>query len=245
MENALLIGLSRQMALRRELDLTANNLANLNTTGFKAEGMLLEQVSMPRARDGAFRGSDRVMAYVQDWGSVRDLDQGMLKRTGGDLDVAISGEGYLAVETPDGERYTRNGQLTRNDQGEIVTSDGFRVLGEAGPIRLQENDISVTIAGDGTVSTPGGQRGRIRVVGFDNPQAMELAGGSLFSSRQAPQPAPNARLVQGALESSNVKSIGEMTRMVEVTRAYQSLASTMQRTDELRRQAIGELARTP
>ena len=246
MENALLVGLSRQTALRRELDVVANNLANVNTTGFKAESILFERTTMKHAAHDNFERSDRRIAFVQDWGSVRDLEQGALKRTGGDLDVAISGEGYLVVETTQGERYTRNGGLARNNAGEIVDAQGYRVLGEGGPIQLEDGDAEIAIAGDGTISAAGGQRGKLRLVTFENPQTLAQQGNGLYASPDPALPAgERARIVHGALEGSNVASVGEMTRMIEVTRAYQSLASLMQNADELRRKAVDELARTP
>src|SRR6266705_454304 len=137
MENTLLIGLSRQVALRRELDVVANNIANLNTTGFKADGNIFEEYVMPVARDGGFPAADRRLSFVQDRATWLDLGQGPVQQTGNPLDVALDGPGFLAVHTPRGERYTRNGALQINATGELVTAEGYRVLGDAGPIVFQ------------------------------------------------------------------------------------------------------------
>ena len=125
MQNALLVGLSRQVALAREMDVIANNLANMNTTGFKADGAVFEEYISPTARADNFSGADSRISFVHDRATWMDLSQGPLERTGNPLDVAINGKGYLAVQTPRGERYTRNGALQINNSGELVTSRGF------------------------------------------------------------------------------------------------------------------------
>jgi len=129
MENAGLIGLSRQMALRRELDVIANNIANLNTTGFKADGNVFQEYLMPVARSDRFTGADRRLSFVLDRATWHDHGQGPIQQTGNPLDIAIDGKAFLAVQTPRGERYTRNGALQINAQGVIVTRDGHRVAG--------------------------------------------------------------------------------------------------------------------
>ena len=117
MENASLVGLSRQIALQRELDVVANNIANLNTTGFKADNVVFQEHLMPVARANQFRGNDRQVSFVQDRATWLDLSQGPVQQTGNPLDVAISGNAFLTVQTPRGERYTRNGALQINNPG--------------------------------------------------------------------------------------------------------------------------------
>ena len=152
MENASLIGLSRQIALQRELDVVANNIANISTTGFKAEGVVFQEHLMPVASANQFSGTDRKLSYVQDRATWHDLSQGPIEQTGNPLDVALSGDAFLVVQTPRGERYTRNGALQVNAAGELVTSEGYRVLGDGGPIQLQNGDRDVSISTDGTLS---------------------------------------------------------------------------------------------
>ena len=132
MENALLVGLSRQMALTRELDVIANNIANTGTNGFKARSSRFNEFIMPVASAEAFLRPDRPVSYVVDKGTPLDLSQGPVQRTGNPLDVALRDDNYLVVQSPNGERYTRAGSLQVNQRGELVTQSGMRVLGEGG-----------------------------------------------------------------------------------------------------------------
>jgi flagellar basal-body rod protein FlgF len=246
MENALLVGLSRQVALRRELDVIANNLANLGTTGFKGENVLFEQYLGSGARENNFPIPDQRVAFVVDRATRTDFAQGALEQTGNKLDVAIDGPGFLVVETPRGERYTRNGSFALAANGELVNADGNRVIGESGPIVLEPADTDITIARDGSVSTKGGERGRIKMVRFEAGQQLSKEGGNLFSTSAQPLPVePRTSLIQGAIEKSNVRPIQEIGRMIEVTRAYTTLANLLSRTDELRGNAINKLAEVP
>ena len=156
MENALLIGLSRQVTLERQLDVVANNVANVNTNGFKADKSLFQEYLMPGAHEDNFVGSDRRESYVEDRGTYRDFSQGAAQQTKNPLDVAIQGNGFLVVQTAAGERYTRDGGLQLNNQGQLVTEEGDQVLGTAGPITFQPTDHDVNIAPDGTVTVQEG-----------------------------------------------------------------------------------------
>jgi len=252
MENSGLIGLSRQMALRRELDVIANNMANLTTTGFKADSHIFHEHLMPVARSDRFMRPDRRLSFVLDRATWHDLGQGPIQHTGNPLDVAIDGNAFLAVQTPQGERYTRNGALQINAQGELVTSQGYRVVGENGPILFQPGDRDIAISREGTITVRQGtnvaeaQRGKLRIVGFAQPERLEKDGTTLFRpAGQAPQPAPTAGVIQGSIEKSNVRSVIEMTRMIEVTRTYTSIAGMLQSHGDLRRTAIERLAEVP
>lgn len=243
MENALLVSLSRQMALARELDVIANNVANVGTNGFKARSARFNEYISPSARADTFQTPDRRLSYVIDKGTPIDLSLGTIERTGNPLDVALQADNYFAVQTPQGERYTRAGSLGINARGQLVTQAGQPILGEGGPIVFGSTESNPRIAADGTVSSDQGQRGKIRIVRFDNPRALASEGTNLFSSTTAAQPAgPQARLETGAFERSNVKAVSEMTRLVEVQRAYQTMSSLMAKTDELRAKAITRLA---
>ena len=253
MENASLIGLSRQIALQRELDVVANNIANISTTGFKAEGVVFQEHLMPVASANQFSAGDRKLSYVQDRATWHDLSQGPVEVTGNPLDIALSGNGFLVVQTARGERYTRNGALQVNANGELVTSEGDRVLGDGGPIQLQNGDRDVSISSDGTISVREGKnttdsaRGKLRIVSFAQPQRLQKDGASTFAAPAdlAPQPATNVRVTQGAIEKSNVRSVIEMTRMIEVTRSYSEVAGILQNQSDMRRSAIEKLADVP
>jgi flagellar basal-body rod protein FlgF len=243
MDNALLVGLSRQMALGRELDVIANNMANVTTAGFKARESRFQEFAMPVARANTFKPQDRTLSFVVDAGTALDTSLGAVEATGNPLDAAIKGDGFFAVQTPAGERYTRNGAFTLDAGGQLVTSDGFPVLGENGPITIGPQESGLSFAPDGTVSTSQGQRGRLRMVRFENSNALRNEGANLFSASVPAQPAgATSRIESGSIERSNVKPIIEMTRLIEVNRAYTSVAGMMSRLDEMKRSAISRLA---
>jgi flagellar basal-body rod protein FlgF len=247
MENALLVGLSRQMTLRRELDVVANNVANINTTGFKADMAVFEEFIMPVARNDDFTGRDRRISYVQDRATWHDMGQGSIRQTNNPLDVAVSGNAFLVVETPRGERFTRNGSFQINAQGELVTSEGYAVLGDGGRIQLQQEDRDITIARDGTISVPEGLRGKLRLVSFPDIQRLQKDGSSTFAAPAdvPPQPAQFAHVIQGSLEQSNVRGVVEMARLIDVTRSYTRITSLLQQQNDIRKTAIERLAEVP
>ncbi|WP_092423917.1 flagellar basal-body rod protein FlgF [Devosia crocina] len=240
MENAQLIGLSRQMALQRQMDMVANNIANINTTGFKAEQLLFEEYKMPVASHGDFSGEDRALSYVQDWASVQDFTDGAMVQTDAPLDVAIAGEGFFVVQTAGGERWTRAGAFQLNNEGTLVDLSGNPVLGEGGPIQFGPEETDIRISADGAISSNEGAKGRLRVVEFAEPQALVREGNNLFSGG-TPAPATNSRVLQGFTERSNVSGVAEMAEMIRVTRAYESIASLGQKQDDMRRDAIKRL----
>lgn len=244
MENALLVAVSRQMALRRELDVIANNVANVTTNGFKRRMSTSREFQMPVASADSFRrGEDRKVSFVVDRGTPLDLRMGTLEPTGNPLDTALSSEAFFVVQTPRGERYTRNGALMTNAQGQLVNSDGHALMGEQGPFQFSNEDSEIRIANDGTVITARGPQGKLRLVQFQNPQQLQNAGANLFSVPQnvQAQPALQARVQSGVVERSNVSPVLEISRMIEVNRAYSSVASMITRADEIRRSAIQRL----
>jgi flagellar basal-body rod protein FlgF len=254
MENALLVGLSRQVSLERQLDVIANNMANVNTSGFKSERSLFEEYLRSGARDGDFRGSDSRVSFVQDRGTWHDFAQGATQQTGNPLDVVIDGNGFIAVQAQGGERYTRNGSFQVNSTGTLVTTEGDPVLGTSGPITLQPGDSGITIADDGTVTVrengntrTDSIRGKIRVVSFADPQSLTKSGGSLFAAPAGANALPDtaSRLIQGAVERSNVSAVGEMSKMIEVMRTYTNIASVMQQQNDLQKSSIDRLADVP
>jgi flagellar basal-body rod protein FlgF len=254
MENALLVGLSRQMALTHELDIIANNIANIDTDGYKSDNALFSQYLMPRASDQSFNGQDRRVSYVQDRASWVDMSAGALQHTGNPLDVAIDGSGYLVVQTPRGQRYTRNGALAIDGTGNLVTSDGNQVVGSSGPITFQSTDHDIVISGNGIItvregnSTGDSSRGSLQIVNFDQPQRLQKDGGSTFAAPAGVTPSAesaNTRVVQGAIEKSNVNGVGEMARMIELTRSYTDIANILQQQSDQRRNALSQLSQTP
>jgi flagellar basal-body rod protein FlgF/flagellar basal-body rod protein FlgG len=253
MENALLIGLSRQVTLERQLDVIANNVANVNTNGFKADQSLFQEYLMPVAHQDNFTGRDRRISYVQDRATFHDFAQGASEQTKNPLDIAIDGKAFLAVQTPGGERYTRDGGLQINSRGQLVTASGNPVLGENGPITFQQTDHDIAISEDGTITVLEGSnntvdsiRGKLRLVSFADAQKLLKEGSNLYAAAgQSPQADKAARVRQGFIEKSNVNSVVEMSRMIEVSRAYTQISNMLQQESELRKTAIDKLAEVP
>ncbi len=238
MENSLYITLSRQEALRRQLDVVSNNIANMNTTGFKSQRMLfLEYMERPD------RQGDR-MSFVQDFGLQRNVDAGPITVTNNELDVALRSDGYFAVETLTGNRYTRGGAFQLNTDREIVDRSGLPVLDTNNQrIVIPANATQIHIAGNGAVSTEQGQLGQMKVVTFANEQRMMELGGGLYEANQEEIAVEQPQITQGAVEGSNVQSVVEMTQMIDVLRTYQSVQKMIDTEHERIRGAIGKLAR--
>jgi flagellar basal-body rod protein FlgF len=249
MQNALLIGLSRQMALSRELDVVANNLANTDTTGYKADGSLFEEYLSSAARGE--RGLP--VSYVRDRATWVDMSRGPIQHTGNPLDLAIDGKAFFAVQTPRGVRYTRNGTFQLDASGQIVTADGDTVLGDGGPIKLQPTDSQISISRDGIISVRVGasnvdtQRGKLRLVRFANLRQLQKDGGGMFNyvGSGQPQDATKSSVIQGALEKSNVRGVVEMSRMIEISRSYMQVAKILTLQSDLGQTAIDKLAALP
>jgi flagellar basal-body rod protein FlgF len=253
MENALLVGLSRQMVLERQMDVIANNVANVNTNGFKADRSMFEEYLNSGAHEDNFIPSDRRVSYVQDRGTFKDLTAGPTELTKNPLDVAIDGKGFLVVQTPAGERYTRDGGLTINNQGQLVTASGNPVLGNAGPIVFQPTDHDISIATDGNITVLEGinridaVRGKLRMVSFADAQKLLKEGSNLYSAGAGVAPAPDtaSKVKQGFVEKSNVNSVIEMAHMIDVTRTYTQMATLLQAQSDLHKSAIEKLADVP
>jgi flagellar basal-body rod protein FlgF len=245
MENAFLIGLSRQVSLARELDVVANNVANIDTIGFKRRSTIFQEYLMPNARHEQFRGQDKRLSYVWDKGTSLTYSQGTMERTGNPMDVAIQGDALFAVRSgPGSERYTRNGSLGINAKGELVNSDGHVMITDQGTVTMSPTESDLKIAQDGSISTSNGPRGKLKMVKVPNPQLLINQGQNLYSTAVPLQPAEpkDVRLAVGEIEKSNVKAVQEVSRLMELSRAYQNVSSLMQRTDEIRRGAINRLA---
>jgi len=254
MENTLLVALSRQMTLERQIDVIANNVANVNTSGFKANKPLFQEYLNSGAHEDNFAAADRRVSFVQDRTAYHDFSPGPLEKTGNPLDISVDGKGFIAVQTPGGERYTRDGSFQINAQGQLVTSNGNIVQGTNGPIVFQPTDRDIKISSEGTITVREGIvtqfdsiRGKLKLVKFDNLQRLTKEGANLYSAPAGTvaQPDIASRINQGFIEKSNVNAITEMSRMMDVMRTYQSVASLMQQQSDLRKTAIQTLGNDP
>ncbi len=239
MESTSLIALSRADALRRQMDIVANNIANVSTNGFKAQRVLFQL-------DEVRPVPSQPLDFVIDRGTYRDLSVGAITQTGNPLDVALNGEGYLSVRLPNGETmYTRNGGFAVSTEGGLVDLKGNAVLGEGGSdISIPADAKNISIGIDGTVSTETSIIGKLQINEFANAQNLKPYGDNYYRAEGAePLPNANTRVMQGAIEGSNVRGVAEMTSMMEITRAYQSVQKILESEHERVRNAISKIVR--
>lgn len=245
MENTTYVALSRQATLRRQMDVVANNLANMSTHGYKSgQMMFVEHLTKSKGGDGLLTPK---LAYVRDIATMTDTKPGAIETTGNPLDIAIQGDGFFVVQTPEGEHYTRNGRLQLDNTGQLVNQLGQPILADGGaPLIFAPEDTQIVISKDGTVSTNNGELGKLRVVRFDNDQKLERTSGAQFTTTEdnPPQNVDTPTVLQGAVEGSNVEPILEMANMITVHRAYDSVKSFIEREDERQRSMIRDMAAT-
>ncbi|WP_134681246.1 flagellar hook-basal body complex protein [Paracoccus ravus] len=238
MDNAIYASLTRQSGLMREMRAIANNIANANTTGFRREGVLFSEY-MVSLRSG---GETLAMANIR--GRMVDLSQGAMQATGSSHDLAIDGDGFFMVQTPEGNRLTRAGAFATNAEGEIVNPDGHPLLDDGqAPIAVPPGTRSLGIAEDGTISADGTPIGRVGVFESPDPADLRHVAGTLFEAPEDPETAEEAKVRQGFLEESNVEPVAEIARMIEVQRAYELGQSFLDQEDKRIRQAITSLTR--
>lgn len=247
MDNASYVALSRQMTLQRELDISANNLANMNTTGYKFEELLISALPGAQAVNDPIRTPAN---FAYDNGVGRNFRQGTLEQTGGTFDLAIEGEAaFFVVQTGQGTAYTRDGAFTLGPDGSLQTQNGYQVQGDGGPIILDPKNGAPTISADGIVNqTVQGQAlrvGKIQVVRIDDLSNLQKQGDSNYTLKAggAAIPATDAKIQQGMIEASNVNPMIEVTRLVQINREYAQIAAIIQQTNDLNRTAVERLGR--
>jgi len=214
MDNSIYVTLSRELGLFKDMDVSANNIANTNTNGYNAEHIMFNTYLSKDIN----QGQRNPMDFAYNASTYRDMQNGSLRTTGNDLDVAIQGNGYFTLDTPLGQRYTRAGNFQIDGAGTLVSSDGYPVLDATGQhITFPESVTSIQIGEAGNLKVNGEDLGSINVVQFDNPQLLERLSGTMFKSDVKPLPADNFRVAQGMLESSNVQPVTELTHMMTLT----------------------------
>lgn len=213
-----------QGAIRQEkrFEILANHMANAGTVGFKSQTLSFD---------------DMLRAHM-----TIDMSQGDLRPTDNPLDLAISGDGFFRIQADQGIRYTRNGNFSFDDQGVLVNSEGFAVLGENGPITIDGENI--TVRDNGEIEVDSAVVDKLSIVSFESAERLVKEGASLFSYNGpvADETVPERfQIKQGALEQSNVETVTEMTRMIETNRYYESFQKLLQTIDELNAKAISEV----
>ena len=233
MDNPGYVTLSRQTGLLKNLNVIANNLANISTDGFRRESVAFTEVLKRLDIQG---GS---LSQADARGRITDFTQAELHPTGGSFDFAIEGDGFFLIETPEGPALTRAGSFARSVEGELVTSDGNRVLGEGeAPLFFPAEAEKIKVATDGTISADGQPVGQIALVTVEDKSTLTRSGSGLFTAQEGFVPAENAALFHGFVEKSNVDPVREITRMIEVQRAYEMGQSFLSTEDERMRQVI-------
>lgn len=229
------VTLTRQSGLMREMDTIAHNIANAATTGYRQQGLVFsEYVTSIAGGESASMAAARV--------KMTSNAQGILTPTGNALDLAIEGDGYFQIDTPNGLRLTRAGAFNVNSVGDIVTSDGYLVLDPGGaPINVLPGSADVMIAADGTISLGDRFLGQIGVVSVPENANLQRETGVLFSTDAPVTVATDGKVLQGHLEGSNVDAISQLTRMIEVQRAYELGQKLLDMDDERSRSTLQTL----
>jgi flagellar basal-body rod protein FlgF len=246
MSGGMYLAAAGALVQQMRLDLLANNVANINTLGYKGDEAVF-RVS-PQATDeqptASVDGTQPLSPYAPPFSSVIDFSQGALQKTGNPLDVAISGKGFFGIQTPDGIQYTRQGNFTLNAQGVLVTQDGYPVLGQGGEITLDKG--TVAIDDQGRVTLNGDDVDQIQITDFSNPDTLKKVGSGRFVAEDPTkaQPAANPDLREGYLETSNVNPVRSMTEMIETARAFQAYQKVIQSEDDASAKSIEDVGKT-
>lgn len=244
MDNPGYVILSRLALQSRATQVLAHNLANADTPGFRAQRPVFAEF-VARQDGAAPPPGGRNVHFVQDRATWREMQPGAMQVTGNPLDLAITGEGFFAVETPRGERFTRAGRFSLGEGGRVVDMEGNPLLNTDGaPIALSPNDTRIEVMGDGTIRSENGVIARLRVVRFDDPQALRAEGDRLFDPNDATAlPVERPGIRQGVLEGSNVSPILEMTRLTAELREFQFAVQFAEKEGERLSTAVERILR--
>lgn len=239
MDNSIYVMLSRQTALFRDMEVTAGNIANANTVGFGGSHLLFNSYLGKDVN----QGQQNPMQFAHDISTYRNLQQGSMKQTGNQLDVAINGSGYFMVNTPLGVRYTRAGNFQVGTDGFLTTADGNQVLDNSSqPIQIPEDANVIEIGSAGNISINGEEFGNLGVAQFENEQLLQKVQGALYRSEVEPTITDQANVQQGVLENANVQAVNELTHMMQVSRSVANTAKFIEVAYDLQRKASTTIA---
>lgn len=242
MDNIVSIAVSRLVAQQRALDVTATNIANANSPGFRAERMLFSDW-LQREPAGSEPKGGRTISFTQDRATWRDRQPGTLRHTGNPLDLALRNpNAWMTVQTAQGPRLTRAGHFELSAAGAVVDDQGHELLDTAGrPLQTKPTDTQLSVAGDGTLSSEAGQIGRIGIVQPADERLMNAEGGRLFGTTSPTAAVIDPQLVQGAMEDSNVQPITEINRMTTDLREFQFTSELIQAENDRQNGAIDKI----
>lgn len=232
---------SRLVAQQHMMDITANNIANANTPGYRTTRLVFSDYVDRQAGIDAPRGA-KYVTYSQDRATWREAQAGTITHTGNTYDLALSSDGYFQVRTPAGTRLTRDGRFDLAANGTLIDSSGHAVLGTNGqPVQIPPGDTQVSISGDGSISTESGQVGQIAVVQPDDPYKLKAEGGTTLRFDGTTTPVASPGIVQGAIEESNVQPALELTRMLDNERQFQMVTQLVQAEGDRQQNMIDKL----
>jgi flagellar basal-body rod protein FlgG len=243
------------LAYEKRLEVVANNLANVNSAGFKRDGVsfqayLTTEAGRTQAVQPPYPAPQAGSRFWIAYDSRTDFAPGPLRQTGHALDLAVNGKGFFSTESPQGTRYTRRGNFTLSSEGILVTQEGWPVQGEGGEIRVEgrgsgAGESEVSVGADGTLRVSGRDVGRLRIEDFPRPGSLIKTGQGYFQAADgAGEPPENFSIAQGFLEMSNVEAVQSMVEMIEILRGYESYQRVIRSVDEANAKSIAELSRT-
>jgi flagellar basal-body rod protein FlgF len=244
------------LAYEKRLEVVANNIANVNTAGFKRDDVAF-QAYLSSAEGAAapvappYPNPQAGASFWVSYSSRTDFSPGPLQQTGNQLDLALNGKGFFTVESPNGTVYTRRGNFTLSPDGVLVTQEGWPVQGSSGELRLDAANggpqgLDASVGEDGSVRVNGRDVGRLRIEDFSDPGRLTKIGDGYFTAGDAESSAApeNVRVAQGFLEMSNVETVRAMTEMIEILRGYESYQRVIRSIDEINAKSINEVGRT-
>ena len=261
MHEGIYIAASAGIKQGKKLEVIANNLANVNNTGYKRDRLVFKEFMPPYAPDAGLEAGKNILlppdransnvSYVGISDYYTDQTPGALKQTGGTLDVALAGPGYFSVSTPEGVRYTRNGNFRLDTKNQLVNQKGALVLNpQDNPIVIDAPGADIAIDAEGNISAGTGLTniaiGKIKLVNFENPKTLEKAGDGLFvqiNLEAEEQPATDTTMSQGYLENSNVSTVEEMTDMLATLRLFETYQKMIQSIDSMDDQSVNDIGR--
>lgn len=260
MQNAMFSGVFAALSTEHRMAIISNNLANVNTVGYKQDTLAFKDTMIHFAHDfireplenlrsRPLFPESQIRARTRLAVEETDFTQGGMQYTGNALDLAIAGDGFFRIQTPEGEFLSRNGSFCQNSDGTLVTKQGWPVMGQDGPIQIPEGTRSIHINSEGRVFADGAELATLDISSVDNLTGLEKLGGNLYrlrpgSTAQVIDPRPDGTLVnQGYLEAANVNSVTEMVNMIEVHRSFEAHQKIMQTSDSVDREAITRVGR--